>query len=344
MKKPFGFFISLLIIIGIVACSDSQSGPRFNFMPAKDGLAAKVGDIQISVQELDSGIESEIYEAEKKLFDIRFNRLKSLVLEKLMEQDPNKKDLSNDEYLDKYIASSIKITDKQVEDFIKEKNIPKEHVNPQIKERIKSFLVIEQKKDAIDAWLAKKTSKTGIQVFIPKPQRPSFDVKVGDSFSKGPESAPITIVEFSDFQCPFCKKAADTVDEVVKKYGNKVRVVFKHYPLPFHKFAKKASEAAMCAGEQNANNFWKMHDKMFNNQDALEVSGLKKMAGELKLDQKKFDECLDSAKFASNVEADMNHGQELGVKSTPTFFINGKLLSGAQPLEEFVDLIEEELK
>ena len=112
--------------------------------------------------------------------------------------------------------------------------------------------------------------------------------------SKGPENAPVTIVEFSDFQCPFCSKAKVTVDEVMKGYGDKVRLVFRHFPLSFHQDAPKAAEAAACANDQKK--FWEYHDKLFANQGALEVDDLKKHAADLGLDTARFNECLDSGK------------------------------------------------
>jgi protein-disulfide isomerase len=325
------------------SCSESISSPNYKFMPPAGNTVAKVAGVEITAAEMNQGIEAELYEAEMKLFDVKFNKVKTLLIEKLMEQDPKKKGLSNDEYLEKYIASKITISEKDVDAFVKEKSIPAEHMNAQLRERIKGFLMIEKKKTAIDQWLADKTGKAGIEVYLAKPQRPNFDVKFAGAPTSGSDSAKITIVEFSDFQCPFCKKAAETVEEVKKKYGNKVRVAFKQFPLPFHKNAQKSAEAALCAHDQKKESFWKMHDKMFGAQDQLEVDGLKKMAKEIGLDVKAFDACLDGAKFAAQVEQDMKDGQAVGVKSTPTFFINGKLLSGAQPIEEFDTIISEEL-
>jgi len=334
----------LAVIVGMLSsCSESISSPNYKFMPPTGNVVAKVAGVEITAAEMNQGIEAELYEAEMKLFDVKFNKVKTLLIEKLMEQDPKKKGLSNDEYLEKYIASKVTVTEKDVDAYVKEKSIPTEHINAQLRERIKGFLMIEKKKTAIDQWLADKTGKSGIEVFLAKPQRPTFDVKFAGAPTSGSDSAKITIVEFSDFQCPFCKKAAETVEEVKKKYGNKVRVAFKQFPLPFHKNAQKAAEAALCAHEQKKESFWKMHDKMFGAQDQLEVDGLKKMAKEIGLDGKAFDACLDGAKFAGQVEQDMKDGQAVGVKSTPTFFINGKLLSGAQPVEEFDAIISEEL-
>src|SRR5690606_35645394 len=133
-----------------------------------------------------------------------------------------------------------------------------------------------KKSDAVEAWLGKQSEKNPIEVFVKKPRRPSFDVNVGSSPALGPETAKVTIVEFSDFQCPYCAKASEIIHEVKKKYGNKIRVVFKQYPLPFHKDAKKAANAALCANEQSTDKFWKLHDIMFKDQAKLSVSDLKK--------------------------------------------------------------------
>jgi len=153
--------------------------------------------------------------------------------------------------------------------------------------------------------------------------------------------AKIRISIFSDFQCPYCAKAAELVGQIKKKYGDKVKVVFKNYPLAFHKDAFKAAEAGLCAHEQDK--FWNMHDLMFAEQNALGVDDLKDKAKRLGLDTKKFNECLDSSKNAQRVRGTMAEGQAASVKSTPTFYVNGQLVMGAQPLDVFSEIIDEEL-
>src|SRR6266496_2107167 len=159
--------------------------------------------------------------------------------------------------------------------------------------------------------------------------------------SKGASSAPITIVEFSDFQCPYCSRAEETVTKVLKAYDGKVRVVYRDYPLPFHPQAEKAAEAAHCAGDQGK--YWEMHSKLFANQKALEPPALKGYAKDLKLDQGKFDKCLDSGDKAKVVETNKKAGEKVGVTGTPAFFVNGYQLSGAQPFEKFKSIIDQEL-
>lgn len=162
----------------------------------------------------------------------------------------------------------------------------------------------------------------------------------GDNFI-GAENAPVTIVEFSDFQCPYCGKVEPTIQRILNDYNGKVKVVYRDYPLSFHQFAQKASESAECAGEQGK--FWEMHGLLFQHQDALDVSSLKSYATSLGLDESKFAECLDSGRMAAEVKADTDEGAALGVTGTPAFFINGVSLVGAQPYNAFVDVINKEL-
>lgn len=346
-KNKWSFTLTGLFAVMIIffACQkQADSKPNFIFKPAPAaGVAASIGGEQILEKDLEAGIESDVYDAEMKVFEIKFGKLQAMLLEKFMNQDPNKKGLSNDEFLDKYIAKGIKITDAEIEKFIIERKIPKDQVNPEIRERIKQFLEVESKKLAVDKWIGEKTKKTPVEVYLKKPQRPVFDVNVKDAPFKGGSDAKVTIVEYSDFQCPFCSKAALVMGEIEKKYGNKVKIVFKNYPLPFHSQARLAAEAALCAGEQAPKFFWKMHDAMFADQTKLDNENLISSAKKIGVKEAEFKACLLATKHKAVVDADMAEGQKLGLKSTPTFFINGKLVSGAQPQEVFSEIIDEEL-
>ena len=162
-----------------------------------------------------------------------------------------------------------------------------------------------------------------------------------DGPAKGPDKAPVTIVEFSDFECPYCVKAEETVQEVLKTYEGKVRLVYRDFPLPFHPHAQKAAEAAHCAGDQGK--YWDMHSALFSNQQALGAEDLKSHAKKLGLDSGKFDKCLDSGEKAALVEENKKAGAEVGVSGTPAFFVNGILISGAQPFSEFKSINDKEL-
>lgn len=157
-----------------------------------------------------------------------------------------------------------------------------------------------------------------------------------------PSNAEVTIVEYSDFQCPFCGRAMMTLKDIQETYGDKVEIIYEHFPLQFHKYAEKAAEASECARDQEK--FWEYHDMLFENQDNLGIDSLKGYASQLGLDKKKFDKCLDSGEKRDAVQRDYDEGVSKGVSATPTFFINGKKLVGAQPFEKFKAVIDSELK
>lgn len=343
--KAANSLIVLCLFILTAACSQGTSKPSYLFKAAvKEGVAAKAGEVEVTNAELMNGIESEVFEHESKAFEVKFNKLRSILLEKLVEKDPRKKGISSDEFLSKYIAKDVNISEKEIEAFIKDQNIPAEHLNPQVREKIKNYLEIERKKEAVDLWLADQTKKSPVEVYIPKPRRPTFPLEVGSAPFAGDKDAKVVIVEFSDFQCPFCAKGADLLKKIKEKYGKKVKVAFKQFPLPFHNHAEKASVASLCANEQSSEHFWKMHDEMFANQEtALDPEGLKKTAKKIGLKIEAFDKCLADNKFLSQVKADIEEGKKIGVKSTPTFFVNGQLVNGAQPMEVFAEIIDEEL-
>ncbi len=158
----------------------------------------------------------------------------------------------------------------------------------------------------------------------------------------GPKDAPVSVIEFSDFQCPFCAKVSPTIHQVLKQYPGQVKWVFKHFPLGFHPDAPLAHEASLAAGAQGK--FWEMHDLLFSNQRALKREDLIKYAKQLGLDLDRFLDALDSGKYRTIVEQDKAEGARLGVRGTPTFFINGRRLVGAQPFSAFASLIEKELR
>jgi len=174
----------------------------------------------------------------------------------------------------------------------------------------------------------------------PTPTVGPVDVSVDDDPAKGPEDAPVTIIEFSDFQCPYCGGfATETLPQILQNYGDRVRFVFRDFPLiSMHANALKAAEASECADDQGK--FWEYHDLLFKNQTALDVDSLKGYAASLGLDTAAFNECLDSDKYTEEVGKDLQDGQAAGVQGTPSFFINGLPVRGAMPYASFQAAIE----
>lgn len=186
-----------------------------------------------------------------------------------------------------------------------------------------------------------------------RPQRPpeppleerikaAIQVPLNNAPTKGSENAPVTIVEFSDFQCPFCSRVVPTLKQIEQEYGDKVRVAFRQNPLPFHKDAMPAAKAALAAHEQGK--FWEMHDALFANQKDLSEDNIRKLAKEVGLNMSKFEASWKSDKFNAQIEEDIKFAQQNGASGTPSFFINGVSLKGAQPYPKFKELIDKLLE
>ncbi|MCB9733499.1 MAG: thioredoxin domain-containing protein [Deltaproteobacteria bacterium] len=178
----------------------------------------------------------------------------------------------------------------------------------------------------------------------PRVDRTVYKVDVDtekDAIKGNKDGALVTIVEFSEFQCPFCSKVKPTIDQLLTDYGDKVRLVFKHNPLPFHNNALPASNAALCAQEQGK--FWEMYDKLFENQRALEAADLEKYATEVGVDVAKWKQCFESKKYQAKIEADQELAGKVTARGTPNVFINGRKVTGAKPIEEFKSVVDEEL-
>jgi protein-disulfide isomerase len=208
----------------------------------------------------------------------------------------------------------------------------------QVKAQIVEYLLRQKTQERRQAMIEELKKKYPTKILL---KAPTVEVAVGSTPAKGNAKAPVTIIEFSDYECPFCKKVEPTLRQVLKEYGpDKVRFAYRNFPLPFHQSARPAAEAAGCANEQGK--FWEYHEKLMDATD-LSAENLKKLAGEVGCDQKKFDECFAAQKFKDQIDKDMAAGEEAGVNGTPAFFINGRMIDGAQPYERFKEIIDEEL-
>ena len=350
-KKYVSFTLATVLIavfsfVLVSACSDRQAKAKPNLVfksAPKPGVVAKIGNEEITEDALIGDDKLDFFDLKKREYELKMDRLNKLMIDRLVGAEAKAANMSQEEFINKKIVGGeIKISDKDLKKFIAEKHIPESQINPQIKERIISYLQTMRKQELIQEHVAKLTKGNPVEVYFTKPKM-QVAVEAGNAPFTGGEKAPVTIVEFSDFQCPFCSRAAETVNDVKKKYGNKVKIAFRHFPLPMHKDARPAAEASLCVNEQGTSKFWKFHDILFKNQDKLDSANLEKHAKDAGADSKKFTECMQAKKYAQAVQADMEYGEKIGVKSTPTFFVNGQIISGAVPVESFSELIDDEL-
>jgi len=340
------FILMIIVISSFISCSKATSKIQYKYRKATgDGIAAKVGSIEITEKELNSSIEAELYKKELEAFDIKFNKLNSLIVEKLMKADPASKGLTNDQYLEKYITSKIKVSEKDLKDFIKSQGVPESQANnPRVKEKIVQYITTQKKKSSLESWIADKTSKSGVEVFFQRPTPPTYNVEVGNAPFYGNKDAKVTLVEFSDFQCPYCSKAAVVVKKLKDKYKKKLKIVFKQFPLSFHNHAKSAAMASLCANEQGVQYFWKMHDAFFIDKKELGHEKIIELAPKLGLKADQFNKCFNDKKYLAQVEKDIKQGKEVGVKGTPSVYINGMLFVDTLNFDKYVEFIDNELK
>ncbi len=343
-------FVAALSFSLLLACACTKDGKAGH--PSATGAAAELAPDAvvaswagntITARELDEKTGDQMQELEKQKFQMRKQTLEQMVLEKLVKVEADKKGLTPEQWLKAEIDDKVPPPSDQEIQAMFEKNsaqLPPGAKLEEFKERIVDFMTRPKKQEQAKQTFEALKKSANVEIKLVEPSKPRKQVEAKGP-SRGPETAKVTIVEFSDFQCPFCSRGRDTVEEVMQAYAGKVRLVFRHFPLDFHKQAPKAAEASLCANEQGK--FWEYHDALFKNQQKLELADLKEHAGSLGLDGAKFGECLDSGKMAKVVSEDLAAGKKVGVSGTPAFFINGQMLSGAQSLDEFKKIIDAEL-
>lgn len=243
------------------------------------------------------------------------------------------------EALEARISDSAEpVTDAEVSAFHRQRGITQPLT--EIATRIRSYLEHEATEFARASAYGEMEQRYSV-AYLLEPLR--YDVPADGFPSSGPPDAPVTIVEFSDFECPYCARLLPTLQRVKHQYAGKVRVVYRHYPLTgIHPNAWKAAEAALCAGEQGR--FWDLHDLMFAEQGALTVPDVKEKATRLQLDAEAFNQCLDSGRHHGAVLADVRAGDAVGVSGTPAMFVNGRFIGGAAPFRTLTAVIDDELR
>jgi len=308
-----------------------------------DGAPVTYGELETEQKDLARNIKTKETTLQTEVYELRRDALESLISKRLLEGEAKKANKPLDQWMkedfDKTVAKPSDEEMKKVYEDAKER-LPEGATYDTFKGQISEFLMRQKRTEALAKKVEELKGQHQVKVALAAPEVTRVEVAASGP-AKGPAAAKVTIVEFSDFECPFCGRVMPAVEKVMKDYEGKVRLVFRQYPLDFHPHAGKAAEAALCAADQGK--FWELHDKMFASQKELEVEKLKDYAKATGLDSLKFDACLDSGGKKALVDADQKAGSEAGVNGTPAFFINGILLSGAQPYEKFKDVIDREL-
>ncbi|HEX9867723.1 MAG TPA: thioredoxin domain-containing protein [Candidatus Tectomicrobia bacterium] len=303
-------------------------------------VVAVVNGKEITEQELVDRVRGELLKFEAQIYEVRRNGVEELISEYLLEQVAKARGLTGDELLQQDVDSKVDgVTAKEIEDFYAANKARIRKSLNEVRPQLLNYLQQNKLTEARRTYLKGLRDKAQVKINLTPP---IVEVSAEGAPFKGPPSAPITIVEFSDFQCAYCKQVLAVLNQVLERYPDQVKLAFRDFPiLNIHPQAQKAAEAAHCASEQGK--FWEYHDLLFEKQDAIPTTNFAEHAKALGLEPTSFQTCLDSQKYKEKVERNYADGVKAGVSGTPAFFINGRLVSGAQPLEAFKAVIDEEL-
>jgi protein-disulfide isomerase len=343
MKKALFAVLAAALLFGCGAlCKKDTVSAAVTPAPAlvPGAALARINGQDITDEDVKKAAGPKLQQAEMDLYDARKDAIDQIIDDRLVEDAAKKEGVAKADYLKKNVFDKIKIEDKDIEKFYNENKAQMQGKKlDDVKGNVRGYLYREKHQTVYGDLIAGLRKKADVAILI---KAPKVEIEEGDNPAIGPKDAPVKVIEFTDYQCPFCGKARPTVNQILAEYKGKVRYVLRDFPLSFHKDAQKAHEAARCAGEQNKT--WEMNKILFENQRAIKVDDLKKYAGELKLKMDKFNECLDSGKYADVVKQNQEYGEKVGVSGTPAFFINGRMISGARPFSSFKEIIDDELQ
>jgi protein-disulfide isomerase len=341
-----------------------RSGVCLLALVSSSGFAAgepafKVFDRVVTMDQVSKEKQGEFYEIEQKKYELIDGMASEAYLRAYWEKKATDAKTSVEAARKAYMDKNVKVSDKEVKDIVE-----KYKDNPQFsrlgkdeqQRQVREFLRENGMRNA-ERNLLKQAKKSGdLVVNYPQPKEPVFDIALSDTdhtrFGPGADdikpmgcdrkSCPITVVEYSEFQCPYCSKAIPAIKRILREYRGKISWTVRDFPLSFHDRAKPAAVAAHCAGDQGK--FWNMYQEIFDNQSDLMDEHLRKYAAKAVPDKAKWEECFkNAAGKESIIQSNMESGMRVGVTGTPAFFINGRRLSGAVPYEEYKRIIDEEL-
>lgn len=327
VSLPFAFLLGVLVGGGAIF----SVGARAESSADAETVFAVVDDHRITEQEVDSTIRVPLYNLRQQATD-------DAIANYLIAQAAKNENMTVAAYLKREVDDKAagKVTDATARKFYDDnkskvlvlKNTPYD----KIKGRLIEVLRQHDSKMELAELVTDLRKKANLKILL---EPPRLEVATGGGQSLGPQNAPVTVVEFADFQCPYCKHAEEAVKAVQEKYGTKVRLVFMDYPLSFHAHAMDAANAGRCAADQGK--FWLYRDALFADQAKLGRDELKATAKKLGLNTEQFNACLDKNEYESAIKLSIAEGNALNVRGTPTFFVDGRPLSGAPRLEGVVN-------
>jgi protein-disulfide isomerase len=338
---------ALAAMLVLLACeSPQQQGTAQEPIPgpAASEAAGKIAGKTVTIGDIDAWIKSQLFKQATrgnnpmKVYEVRNRALEQMANEQALDEQAAKAGKDREALLKEEVEKRTEVSDADVQKYYDEhkdrfRNLPFEKVAPAVKRQLQAQKQVAAMQEFT------KGLRDGLG-FENRLAPPKFDLTATGQV-QGPPDAPITLVEFSDYECPFCKAAEPVLKQVLARYPTQVKLVFKNFPLDSHPKARPAAEAALCAGEQGK--FWEMHAKLFEKAPQIAPEQIASIAAEAGLDAKKLDECMQAKRFAAQIDADLAEGKKAGVAGTPAFYVNGVPISGGRTVDDFVKAINAEL-
>jgi len=331
------YFSCSLIFVSIVSAGALQAQSSPTSSPST--VVAEVNGLTVTLGEFEKERADALYPARRTYYEAERKLLEQVIDERLIEIQARKENLTPEQLLDKHVnqVAGKDPTDDQLKAIYDTLNVnkPFDDVKAQLRTEVKQLRIGNAK----NAYIKQLRSEAKISVTLPEPR---VEVAMNDKTPiRGSRSAPVMVVEFADFQCPYCKQLEPQLEKLKSEFGDKIAIAFKDFPLPAHVNAQKLAEVADCAGEQGK--YWDFHDYLFNDMKEFDLAQLKDRAKSLSLDSAKFNSCVDTDAEASKIKQDVAEGTRLSITGTPTLFINGRYLSGSTKYETLRDMVQEEL-
>jgi len=306
-------------VIAKATAPPATPADRARVLAEVNGKQITMGDVENSLQPMIFNVQEQVYALRKQDLDVKVN-------DTLLSQEAQKRQVTTRALLDTEVTAKVPpVTEAQAQAFYNENKDRISGDFAQTKAQIIQYMQEAKEHEATLAFAEQLRRASKVEINLSAPESPVFQISTDDQPSKGNPQARVTIVEFTDYQCPSCAQQHPVVERIMKEFGDRVRLVVRDFPLSQHAQAAKAAEAAEAAREQGK--YWEYVAVLFRNQSALGVDKLKQYATELGLDRARFDSSLDSGKFADKVQRDVIEGHKLGVNGTPTLYVNGKRIS-----------------
>ena len=335
--------VKLLFVIGAVSLWIVMTSSAATAQTATPHALAEINADVITAADLERALGTRLASLEEKIYALKQNELEALIGERLLAQEAMKRGVPMETLLEEEVTAKVSVaTEGEIEEFYHANKSSLGEESAAVRQQIRLYLQQQRLTAQRSRFVDSLRANASIHVSLPAPQIHRVEILTDGDLVRGAPGAIVSIVEFSDYHCPFCKRVQSTLVEILAKYPDRVRFLFRDFPLErLHPQARQAALAARCAHDQGK--FWEYHDVLFAQAPRASSDDLNQYAGQVGLDSNKFKSCLFQDLHHQAVQRDLDEGNRLGLDGTPAFFINGRFLSGSQPLEKFVQIIEEEL-